>query len=442
MDSAPVPAGVTAVLTNGPAPRPGIAGTPDGDGATGADSAGSRRRPVVLVRVGDRWVPPAAMLLTGSPGREFAGAGPAGGRGSGTGRAIGANPGVTGPGSHPAVGPAARRPAAGVPLQHLAPVGGGSGRREPARAVTAGGDAMVALGRGTYASGRGRTPGPGRPGDAPRTPPAQYKAARGTAALGRAVAVLVDSAGPLARQARKRPVLTVGLVTVGVGAVAASAFGTAPAGPEFRPPPIAAVEAPAVDASATAAVPGLAPYERPTGGTGSGPVPGKRSPSSAVDRNGSPPRSTPAVPGADPAPPGVRNVPARRSSPGAAVPVPGSPAATRLADRTAAISFGQPRDGDLISAVTPVSGTAELPRNHRIWMLSRAGADGAYLVEGACRGGRNFTCGAVSLESGEVLRLTVIIVAPATARTLSAGEFREVLPAYRARSEITIRRAG
>ncbi|SDT41567.1 hypothetical protein SAMN04489716_3689 [Actinoplanes derwentensis] len=118
--------------------------------------------------------------------------------------------------------------------------------------------------------------------------------------------------------------------------------------------------------------------------------------------------------------------------------------ATGTVERTASIGFSQPRDGDTITAAATVSGSADLPDDHQVWLLRRHGAGTAYQVVGACPSGWSFTCGPAGLESGgeDTFQLAVVVVDPATARTLSVGQSRDTLPSSLARSEVTVRRAA
>ncbi|GAA1610103.1 hypothetical protein GCM10009828_042450 [Actinoplanes couchii] len=247
--------------------------------------------------------------------------------------------------------------------------------------------------------------------------------------LGRGTAVVGQTVGAVGREARRRPVLTVGLMTVGVGAVAASAFGMAPDGPQFRPPPLAAAHTPA-PADASGVYSGLAPYEPP--------APTGRHRSATVDDQlgeASPPPTGLTAPSGS----GVKT----------STPVPSGVTTTDLTatgtvGRTASIGFSHPRDGDTLAANARVSGSADLPPHHQVWLLRRHGAGTPYRVVGACPGGWSFTCGPAGLETGgdENFQLTAVVVDPSTARTLRPGQSRALLPANVAHSEIKIKRAS
>ncbi|HWS33193.1 MAG TPA: hypothetical protein VN408_10675 [Actinoplanes sp.] len=129
------------------------------------------------------------------------------------------------------------------------------------------------------------------------------------------------------------------------------------------------------------------------------------------------------------------------SSPG---PVASDRTATGTVERRASVGFSHPRDGDTVTSSAPVSGSADLPDRHQVWLLRRHGTGAAYQVVGTCRGGWNFTCGPADLDTGgdDSFQLTVIVVDPETARSLSAGQSRAVLPGNLAASEITVRRAA
>ncbi|MDI6100797.1 hypothetical protein QLQ12_19480 [Actinoplanes sp. NEAU-A12] len=257
-----------------------------------------------------------------------------------------------------------------------------------------------------------------------------------TAALGRMAATL-------SREARKRPVLSVALAAAGVGAVVVPAFGASPEAPEFRPAPVIASQAPVVTASAGAAQPGLAPFVAPSATAAGYPMPGTRL-GTAGRRTGSPALVPPAGGRVVTAVPGASALPTRTAPAGARTPAMRKQARAGTPEKAASVSFSKPGEGETVTAATTVSGSAELPTDHQVWLLWRHGGGTAYHVVGACRGGRSFVCGPAGLESGgdETFQLTALVVDPAVARTLSAGASRDALPSHLARSEITVRRAA
>ncbi|MDI6102172.1 hypothetical protein QLQ12_26490 [Actinoplanes sp. NEAU-A12] len=84
--------------------------------------------------------------------------------------------------------------------------------------------------------------------------------------------------------------------------------------------------------------------------------------------------------------------------------------------------FGQPRDGDTLTAGAAVSGNVDLPEGQQVWLLWFHGAGNAYHMVGSCRAGRTFTCGDLGLESGgDDSTLVVVVVDQGAGRSLSAG---------------------
>lgn len=263
-------------------------------------------------------------------------------------------------------------------------------------------------------------------------------------ALAMSPATAVLRAAAVGRAARRRPALSVTLAAVGAGAVVVTAFGTAfgsaPEPPEFRTPPAAAPQ-PSAATKPAAAHSGLAPYEPPvpasaprTGrGTRTGMSAGPSEAPSPTPSSGS---SGPTMaPGTSAAPAAATPAGTTRSATGALSS--GTP------EKAASISIGQPGDGETVAANASVSGEADLPDGHQIWLLWRHGA-GAHHVAAACRAGRTFSCGPAGLESGgdDTFTLTAIVVDPPTGRTLDEGQSLDTLPAHVARSEITVRRAA
>ncbi|MBB4750737.1 hypothetical protein [Actinoplanes lobatus] len=249
---------------------------------------------------------------------------------------------------------------------------------------------------------------------------------------------LLNATGNLAAlgwAARKRPALSVTFAAAGLGAVVASVFGLAPERAEFRPPPVSGLRAPTTaKASADAAHAGIAPYAPTSAAAGEQVTPGTRSGRARNGRSSARPSSSGSMSAdslvsADPATPKPRGAKARDHT---------GPAGSGTPE-TASIRLGQPSDGGTLSAGTSITGSADLPANHQIWLLWRQGA-GSYHVGGACRGGRTFTCDPPGLESGgdDTFQLTVVVVDPDTGRTLHAGETRDALPSHLARHDITI----
>jgi hypothetical protein len=249
------------------------------------------------------------------------------------------------------------------------------------------------------------------------------------------------AAGAVLREARRRPALSAALVVAGLGAVVVSISAPGAAAPEFRSPPVVAVSTPQVHVSAAAVHTGLAPYAPPTAADG----PLSPSPRAAGPSGQSGPASpVPSVTDDDTAVlSGVRDLPAEKTPTGAATRTATDPAGAGDSAATASVSLSEPHEGTAVTAATTVSGTADMPEGHQVWLLSRHGS-GAYRVEGACRGERTFTCGPAGVESGadETFRLTAVVVDPVTARSLQAGETRDDLPANLAHSEVTVRRTA
>ncbi|BEL07576.1 hypothetical protein Q0Z83_057670 [Actinoplanes sichuanensis] len=232
------------------------------------------------------------------------------------------------------------------------------------------------------------------------------------------------------------------LVVAGLGAVIVSVSGPGAAAPEFRSPPVAAMSTPSVQVSAAAVYTGLAPYAPPA----PAPAPGSLSPSprtSGPDGRSGPPSPVPSLPDDDATVlSGIRELPPEKTPTGAATRTAAEPAG-RIAPVTATVAVTEPRDGASVSATTTVTGTADMPADHQVWLLSRHGS-GSYRVEGACPGDRNFTCASVALDGGgdDTFQLTTVVVDPAIARTLQAGETRATLPAHLAGGEVTVHRAA
>jgi hypothetical protein len=290
---------------------------------------------------------------------------------------------------------------------------------------------------------------PGGPHESPagfeQPPPSRSRLSltmiNGLAALRIMTAVLGRATVAVNREAHRRPVLAAALAVAGLGAVVVSASGPGAAAPEFRPPPAAVMSAPPVQVSAAAVHTGLAPYAPPAE------VEAPRSPSprsaSPSGRSGSP-TPVPSITDEDAAVlSGVRDLPSEKTPIGAAPRTATDAVSSGTPAAAASVTVGEPREGETITAATTVSGTAEMPGDHQVWLLSRHGS-GAYRVEGACRGGNNFTCGPATLDSGgdDTLQLTAVVVDPSTARSLQAGETRDGLPASLARSDVTVRRAA
>ncbi|GAA0464210.1 hypothetical protein Aca07nite_25880 [Actinoplanes capillaceus] len=235
--------------------------------------------------------------------------------------------------------------------------------------------------------------------------------------------------------ARKRPALSVTFAAAGLGAVVASVFGLAPERAEFRPPPASGMRAPTTaKASVDAAHVGIAPYAPTSAAAGDQVTPGTRSSRARNGRSSARPSSdsgtsADSLVSADPATPTPRGARARDVT---------GPAGSGTPE-TASIRLGQPSDGGTLSTGTSITGSADLPADHQIWLLWRQGA-GSYHVGGACRGGRTFTCDPPGLENGgdDTFQLTVVVVDPDTGRTLHAGETRDALPSHLARHDITI----
>ncbi|WP_433795466.1 hypothetical protein [Actinoplanes sp. CA-252034] len=258
--------------------------------------------------------------------------------------------------------------------------------------------------------------------------------ARTTVVLGRATAAVN-------RGARRRPALSAMLVVAGLGAIVVSVAGPGAAAPEFRTPTAVVTGTPSVQVSAAAVYTGLAPYAPPAPAEGPLPPSPRISPSGVP--NGSP-SPVPSVTDENAAVlSGVRELPSEKAPTGAVTRTFTDPTGAPSTAATASITLGEPRGGETVTAATVVSGTADMPDDHQVWLLSRHGA-GAYRVEGPCRGGRSFTCGPVTLDSGgdDTFLLTTVVVDPATARTLQAGETRDSLPVGLAHSEVTVRRSA
>ncbi|MFC7533337.1 hypothetical protein [Actinoplanes sp. GCM10030250] len=109
---------------------------------------------------------------------------------------------------------------------------------------------------------------------------------------------------------------------------------------------------------------------------------------------------------------------------------------------TASVRVSSPGDGATLSGTADVSGTAYHPDGYQVWLLSRHGAGGRFIAEGACRGERDFTCDPVRLDRGgdDLFLLDVIVVDPATAKTIRTGESLDALPQHLARDAVTVQR--
>ncbi|MEU4160267.1 hypothetical protein [Actinoplanes sp. NPDC026670] len=280
-----------------------------------------------------------------------------------------------------------------------------------------------------------RGPDPGGPHQSPSGPerrPLLMINRMVAGALGRTTAAVN-------REARRRPALSAALVVAGLGVVIVSVSGPGSAAPEFRSPPVAAMATPSVQVSAAAVYTGLAPYAPPVRARGSlSPSPRTSGP---AGRSGSPSPVPSVTDDAATVLSGVRELPPEKTPTGAAPRTAADPVgpATPV---TATVAVTEPRDGDSVTTATTITGTAELPAGHQVWLLSRHGS-GSYRVEGACRGDRSFTCGPATLDGGgdDTFQLTAVVVDPATARALQAGETRDSLPTHLARSEVTVHRA-
>ncbi|GAA4945057.1 hypothetical protein GCM10025331_35320 [Actinoplanes utahensis] len=242
------------------------------------------------------------------------------------------------------------------------------------------------------------------------------------------------------REARRRPGLSVVFAAVAAGAVIVSVFGAAPAPAEFRMPPVAVPQPSAVKVSAAAVHSGLAPYAPPGEPSADQTTRGGRT-GGARDARGVPSTVPSTKAGAVSALPSASSAPAG-TTPAQTSATTGS-ASAGTPEKAASIRIGQPGDGETVPPGVTVSGDADLPDGHQIWLLWRHGA-GSYHVAGACRAGRAFTCGPAGLESGgeDGFTLTAIVVDPPTGRTLSAGDSRDALPAHAARDDVTVRRAA
>ncbi|MBO3742238.1 hypothetical protein [Actinoplanes flavus] len=257
---------------------------------------------------------------------------------------------------------------------------------------------------------------------------------RSASAASRLLSATVNLAA-LGWAARKRPALSVTFAAAGLGAVVASVFSLAPERAEFRPPPASGMRVPTTaKASAGSSHAGIAPYAPTSAAAGDQATPGTRSGRARNGRSSARPSSSGSTPAnslvsADPATPAPRGGKARDFAGPAG---PGTP-------ETASIRLSQPNDGGTVGAGTSITGSADLPADHQIWLLWRQGA-GSYHVGGACRGGRTFTCDPPGLENGgdDTFQLTAVIVDPDTGRTLHAGETRDSLPSHLARHDITI----
>ncbi|MFC4070953.1 hypothetical protein [Actinoplanes subglobosus] len=301
-----------------------------------------------------------------------------------------------------------------------------------------------------HAAGLGQSlagPGPGRGRDAQSRPRLQALIS-GLAALrittvvrARTTAVLSGVTGALHREVRRRPALSTAVGAAALGLVIVSVAAPGAAAPEFRSPPAAVMSAPSIPVSAAAVYTGLAPYEPPEPDDDR--VSPSPSTSAVAGRSGSPAPVPTVTDDAATVLSGVRDMPAETAPAGAATRSVADPAVGSAPEVKASVAVGEPRDGESITAATPVTGIADMPDGHEVWLLSRHGS-GGYRVEGACRGGHSFTCGPATLESGgdADFELTALVVDPATARGLQAGETRDGLPAHLARSQVAVRRAA
>jgi hypothetical protein len=240
---------------------------------------------------------------------------------------------------------------------------------------------------------------------------------------------------------RKGLILGLAVVAAGLGAVVVSTAGRPSGPPEFRPPPGAVTQPSAAGPSAAAGKAVLAPYAR---SSAAGPRLAPGLPAAARDsRNGTAAPEPSATARRGRVLPGMSARPANR---------PPARTGTRavtgarggLPEKAASISIGEPGDGATVSGAVTVSGTADLPEGHQVWLLWQQGPSGSHHVGGACRGGRTFVCGSVSLAGGgdDTFLFTAVVVDPSTAAALTAGATRESLPGHVTRSEVTVRRTA
>ncbi|MEU8662290.1 hypothetical protein [Actinoplanes philippinensis] len=289
-----------------------------------------------------------------------------------------------------------------------------------------------------------RGPEPGGPHENPalsEQPPARPPWRPRTMISDPAVTLVLNRAtAAVNREARRRPALSAALVAAGLAAVVVSIAGPGTAAPEFRTPPTVVMATPSAQVTAAAKHTGLAPYEPPA--PAEGPLSASPRASASFGPSGLP-APLPSIAGGDATVlSGVRELPPEKTPNGALNRTSVDPPGVSATPATASVIVGEPREGDSITAATSITGVADMPKDHQVWLLSRHGSS-AYRIEGACRGDRSFVCGPATVESGgdDTFQLTAVVVDPATARGLQAGETRDVLPANLARSEVTVRRA-
>jgi hypothetical protein len=262
-----------------------------------------------------------------------------------------------------------------------------------------------------------------------------------TASTAIRVVTVTRSPAGAGRPRRKALYLGLAVAAAGLGAVVVSTAGQSSRPAEFRSPPAVTTQASAAGPSAAAKQGGLAPYAR---ASVAGPrlAPDTRMPVRA-GRNGSAAPEPSATARRTRVLPGQSARPANRG-PARTATRTGSGTRSGLTEKAASISIGEPGGGATVSGPVSVSGTVDMPEGHQVWLLSRQGATGSYQVEGACRGQRAFVCGSAGLAGGgdDTFEFTTVVVDPATAATLHAGATRDSLPAYVARSEVTVRRAA
>jgi hypothetical protein len=275
------------------------------------------------------------------------------------------------------------------------------------------------------------------------TTPRHRLTAVGLRTAATAIRVLTAARSPivLGWPPRKGLLLGLAVVAAGLGAVVVSTAGRPSGPPEFRPPPAAVTQPSAAGPSAAAGKAGLAPYPR---SSVAGPrlAPDLRVPARG-SRNGTPAPEPSATARRARVLPGVSARAANRPPAGKATR-PATGARGGLPEKAASISIGEPGDGATVSGAVTVSGTTDRPEDHQVWLLWRQGSSGSYHVDGACRGGRTFVCGSVTLAGGgdDAFVFTAVVVDPATASALHAGATRDGLPAHVARSEVNVRRSA